>query len=157
MEEGSLTGRIRKVLLGLAYKVLHHRHRQREGDFDPGPGAEARLFHSRYRSSHAERSAERSLTGRLHHLVASGPLSAGTGTGSRRRSAAASASRATSRSSTIGAADIRPVSLAPPCPTCLHNARARPLSPPRPARPALAPICKVFLAAGAPCLICRVC
>ena len=129
MEEGSLTGRIRKVLLGLAYKVLHHRHRQREGDFDPGPGAEARLFHSRYRSSHAERSAERSLTGRLHHLVASGPLSAGTGAGSRRRSAAASASRATTSSLATGATDVHPVSLTLPCPTCLHGPRARALSP----------------------------
>ena len=43
-------------------------------------------------------------------------------------------------------------------PACLHNARARPLSPPRPARPTLAPRCMILLATGTePCLFCRVC
>ena len=51
--------------LFLAYRHSPSRGRLRSG---PGSGSEV-LFHSRYSFSHAERSAERSLTVRLHHLV----------------------------------------------------------------------------------------
>ena len=50
--------------------VSNDRHSASRGRLRSGPGSGSEvLFHSRYSFSHAERSAERSLTVRLHHLV----------------------------------------------------------------------------------------